>query len=53
MTPREALYHIVMELGPLPKTLRNDNITHKEAQLRDSVAILKELVLRFESENKE
>jgi len=51
MTPREALYHIVMELGPLPETLRDDNI--KEAQLRDSVAILKELVLRFESENKE
>lgn len=53
MTPREALYHIVMELGPLPETLRDDNITHKEAQLRDSVAILLELVRRFESESKD
>lgn len=44
MTPREALYHLVMELGPVPQTLRDDNLTPKEVTLRDAVNTLQELV---------
>jgi len=44
MTPREALYHLCLELGPIPRTTRNDNLTPKEIRLRDSVDTLKELV---------
>lgn len=44
MTPREALYHLVMELGPVPQTKRDDNLTPKEALLRDSVKVLQDLV---------
>jgi len=45
MTPREALYHICLELGPVPRTERNDNITSKEAKLRDSVRTLQNFIL--------
>ena len=44
MTPREALYHLVMELGPIPQTKRDDNLTPKEATLRDAVNTLQDLV---------
>ena len=48
MTPREALYTIVVKLGPVPQTKRDDNITHEEARIRDAVEILKELVEKSE-----
>jgi hypothetical protein len=44
MTPREALYHLVIELGPVPQTTRNDNLSPKEIRLRDSVAVLQDLI---------
>ena len=44
MTARQALYHLTLELGPTPMTGRNDNITPKEARLRDAIAVLTELV---------
>jgi hypothetical protein len=44
MNSREALYHVVMALGPIPKSERDDNITYDEATLRDAVDVLKELV---------
>lgn len=44
MTPREALYHLVMELGPVPQTLRNDNLSPKEIRLRDAVSTLQRLI---------
>ena len=43
MTPREALYYICLELGP-PKTTRDDNITHREAKLRDSIRTLQNFI---------
>lgn len=50
MTPREALYNLVVKLGP-PQTLRDDNITHEEARLRDSVQVLKDLIDQQEKKN--
>jgi hypothetical protein len=49
MTPREALYHLVIELGPVPNTTRNDNLSPKEIRLRDSVDVLKNLIVESES----
>jgi len=43
MTPREALYYIVVELGPA-QTLRDDNLTEKEARLRDAIRTLQNFV---------
>lgn len=50
MTPREALYNLVVKLGP-PQTLRDDNITQEEARLRDSVQVLKDLIDQQEKKN--
>lgn len=44
MTPREALYNICIELGPA-QTLRDDNLTGKEARLRDSIRTLQNFIL--------
>ena len=46
MTPREALYYICLELGPVPVTLREDNITltDKERRLRDSIRALQNFI---------
>ena len=44
MTPREALYNICVELGPVPQTNRDDNITFKEARLRDSIRALQNFI---------
>ena len=44
MTPREALYYIILELGPVPETLREDNLTPKEARLRDSIRALQNFI---------
>jgi len=49
MTPREALYHLCIELGPVPQTTRNDNLSPKEIRLRDSVEVLKDLIAETES----
>ena len=44
MTPREALYHLIIELGPVPQTMRNENLSPKEIRLRDSVEVLQDLI---------
>ena len=44
MTPREALYHLVIELGPTPQTNRDDNLSPKEIRLRDAVRTLQKLI---------
>ena len=44
MTPREALYYICLELGPRPKTERDDNIPHREAKLRDAIRTLQNFI---------
>jgi len=48
MSPIVALYHVCLELGPVPQTKRNDNLTPKEAVLRDAIAVLKDCVLQAE-----
>lgn len=49
MTPREALYHLVVELGPVPETLRDDNLSPKEIRLREAVKTLQTLVSQAEA----
>ena len=44
MTPREALYHICLMLGPVPQTDRSDNLSPKEMKLRDSVRALQNFI---------
>jgi len=51
MTPREALYHVCLELGPIPASKRNDNLTPKEARLRDAIIVLKDCILETEENN--
>ena len=48
MTPREALYHLVIELGPVPTSTRDDNLSPKEIRLRDAVGTLQSCVRRLE-----
>ena len=43
MTPREALYILCLELGPA-QTNRDDNITHRESQLRDAIRTLQNFI---------
>lgn len=45
MTPREALYYVCVELGPQPRTNRDDNITYNEARLRDAIRVLQKFVI--------
>ena len=52
MTPREALYHLCIELGPVPQTTRNDNLSPKEIRLRDSVAVLQDLIQKTAEDTK-
>ena len=49
MTPREALYNLVMELGPVPVTTRDDNLSPEEIRLRDSVKTLQTLCAQAEA----
>lgn len=51
MTPREALYYLCLELGPIAKTNRDDNLSYKETVLRDSVRVLQDLILESEKKN--
>ena len=44
MSPREALYNICLQLGPVPMTNRGDNITHREVELRDSIRTLQNFI---------
>ena len=44
MTPREALYNIILELGPMPRTNRDDNLSPKEIRLRDSIRVLQNFI---------
>ena len=48
MTPRQALYHLCIELGPIARTNRDDNLSYKETVLRDSVRVLQDLILEVE-----
>ena len=48
MSPIVALYHVCLELGPVPQTKRNDNLTPKEALLRDAIAVLKDCIRETE-----
>jgi len=43
MTPREALYYLVVELGP-SQTLRDDNLTVRESKLRDAIRALQNFI---------
>jgi len=43
MTPREALYYLVVELGP-SQTLRDDNLTVRESRLRDAIRALQNFI---------
>ena len=40
----QTLYYICLELGPLAKTERDDNITHREAKLRDAIRTLQNFI---------
>lgn len=51
MTPREALYNLCLELGPIPETNRDDNLTAREVRLRDSVRVLQNLLKDFDHYN--
>jgi len=44
MTPRQALYNICLELGPIAQTNRTDNISHREELLRDSIRALQNFI---------
>ena len=44
MTPREALYHVCLKLGPRPMTKRDDNIHPSEARLRDAIKTLQNFI---------
>lgn len=44
MTPREALYWLCVELGPVPTTNRDDNLSYKQVRLRDAVRTLQDLI---------
>ena len=50
MTPREALYNIIVSLGPIPQTSRNDNLSPEQVRLRDSIRTLQDLILRENDE---
>jgi len=49
MHPREALYNLVVALGPMPSTKRDDNLSADELKMRESVDTLKQLVDEYES----
>jgi len=51
MTPREALYYIILELGPVPQTNRDDNLNAKEIRLRDAVRTLQNFILYHDDAN--
>jgi hypothetical protein len=40
MTPREALYHLSMALGPIPITTRDDNLSYQESVIQDAMNTL-------------
>lgn len=44
MTPREALYWLCVELGPVPTTNRDDNLSVKQVRLREAVRTLQDLI---------
>ena len=44
MTPRQALYNVVLELGPRPTTKRPDNVSVEEAKLTESIEVLRRLI---------
>ena len=49
MTPRQALYNLVLELGPRPTTKRADHISVEEANLTESIELLRNLIDDYES----
>jgi hypothetical protein len=51
MTPREALYNIIIHLGPCPETNRDDNLSAAEVRLRDSIRALQNFILYHDDSN--
>ena len=51
MTPREALYNIIVELGPMPRTNRDDNLSPEEIRLRDSIRVLQNFIRYHDDSN--
>ncbi len=49
MSPREALYNLVLALGPMPATKRDEHLSSDELKMRESVDTLKQLVDEYES----
>jgi hypothetical protein len=49
MHPREALYNLVLALGPMPTSNRDDNLSPNELKMKESVDTLKQLVDEYES----
>jgi len=49
MTPREALYNVVVALGPRPTTKRTDNLSFEEAKLTESIELLRGLIDDYEA----
>lgn len=48
MTPREALYYICIELGPIPVTERDDHLTPSQMRIRESVRVLQDYITEKE-----
>ena len=44
MTPREALFHLAMALGPIPMTKRDDNLSFSEAKIQLAMTTLQKWV---------
>lgn len=50
MSPTEALQTIVDQLG-IPQTKRDDNLSHDQVKLRNSVQILQDFVKEHDQPN--
>ncbi len=51
MTPREALYHICVALGPIPVTERDDNLSPEQIRIKEAVCVLQNLIQPKEPNN--
>jgi len=48
MTAREALYTLCVKLGPIPTTLREDNLSPDEIRVNEAVRVLMDSILEEE-----
>jgi hypothetical protein len=51
MTPRDALQNLIQLLAPA-QTLRDDNLTQEQIRVRNSIAVLRELIESTETPQK-